>query len=72
MYFRKLPLRRFTSLLLAIFCLFSMFGFLIDLFGNARKPTPAVLAWTLFTGAMAVLYVIALARFKVLDDRATQ
>ena len=62
LYFRKLPLRRLTSLLLAIFCLFSMFGFLIDLFGYARKPTPVVLAWTLFTGAMAVLYFIALAR----------
>ena len=61
-YFRQLPLRRLVSLLLAIFCLFGMYGFLIDLFGTAQKPTPVVLAWTLFTGAMAVFYLIALTR----------
>lgn len=61
-YFRQLPLRRLVSLLLAIFCLFGMFGFLIDLLGTAQKPTPVVLVWTLFTGAMAVFYLIALTR----------
>lgn len=63
-YFRKLPLRRLTSLVLAIFCLFAMFAFLIDLLGDARKPPLVVFSWTVFTGAMAVLYFIALTRAR--------
>ena len=64
LYFRSLPLRRLASLLLAVFCLFSMFGFLIDLLGTGQKPTGVVLAWTLFTGAMATLYFIVLTRAR--------
>ena len=61
-YFRDVPLRRLTFLLLAIFCLFGMVGFLIDLIELGRKPLVEVLVWTLFTGGMAVFYLLTLIR----------
>ncbi len=36
-YFRDVPLRRLNFLLLAIFCLFGMLGFLIDLIELRQK-----------------------------------
>jgi serine phosphatase RsbU (regulator of sigma subunit) len=61
-YFRDVPLPRLTFLLLAIFCLFGMVGFLIDVTELGRKPVVEVLVWTLFTGGMAVFYLLTLIR----------
>lgn len=61
-YFRDVPLRRLTFLLLAIFCLFGMLGFLIDLIELGRKSLPEVLVWTIFTGGMAVFYLLTIIR----------
>ena len=61
-YFRDVPLSRLTFLLLAIFCLFGMLGFLIDLIELGRKSLPEVLVWTIFTGGMAVFYLLTIIR----------
>lgn len=61
-YFRTVPLGRLLFLFLAIFCLFGMIGFLIDIGQLGRKPLLEVLVWTLFTGVMAVFYVLTLIR----------
>ncbi len=61
-YFRDVPLRRLTFLLLAIFCLFGMVGFLIDVSELGRKSLVEVLVWTLFSGGMAVFYLLTLIR----------
>jgi len=39
-----------------------MIGFVIDLFSLGQKPIVTVLAWTLFTGLMAVIYLLVLTR----------
>ena len=62
-YWQTVPLPRLTSLLLAIFCLFGMFGFILDLFSSmGEKPFASVVIWTVFTGIMGVLYVLVLTR----------
>lgn len=61
-YFRDVPLRRLTFLLLAIFCLFGMLGFLIDLIELRRKSLVEILVWTIFTGGMAVFYLLTIIR----------
>ena len=61
-YFRDVPLRRLTLLLLAFFCLFGMLGFLIDLIELGHKSLSEVLVWTIFTGAMAVFYLLTAIR----------
>jgi serine phosphatase RsbU (regulator of sigma subunit) len=61
-YFRDVPLPRLTFLLLAIFSLFGMLGFLIDLIELGRKSLPEVLVWTIFTGGMAVFYLLTIIR----------
>jgi len=53
-YFRTVPLSRLFFLFLAVFCLFGMIGFLIDILQLGRKPLLEVLVRTLFTGVMAV------------------
>lgn len=61
-YFRDVPLRRLTFLLLAMFCLFGMVGSLIDVRELGRKQLVEVLVWTFFTGGMAVFYLLTLIR----------
>jgi serine phosphatase RsbU (regulator of sigma subunit) len=61
-YLRDVPLRRLTFLLLAIFCLFGMLGFLIDLIELRQKSLSEVLLWTIFTGGMAVFYLLTIIR----------
>jgi hypothetical protein len=53
-YWQTVPLRRLVPLLCAIFCLFGLIGFVIDLYSLGQKPIFTVLVWTLFTGLMAV------------------
>jgi serine phosphatase RsbU (regulator of sigma subunit) len=61
-YWRTVPLRRLTNLLLAIFCLFGMVGCFVDLLTLGQKPLVTVLLWTLFTGVLAMAYLLALVR----------
>lgn len=61
-YFRDVPLRRLTFLLLAFFCLFGMLGLLIDVIELGRRPLSEDLVWTIFTGAMAVFYILTAIR----------
>ena len=61
-YFRDVPLRRLTFLLLAFFCLFGMLGLLIDVIELGRRPLSEDLVWTIFTGAMAVFYLLTAIR----------
>jgi hypothetical protein len=61
-YWQTVPLRRLTFLLCAIFCLFGMIAFILDLFSLGEKPFIPVLIWTLFTGVMGVSYLLVLTR----------
>jgi serine phosphatase RsbU (regulator of sigma subunit) len=61
-YWQTVPLRRLTFLLLALFCLFGMIGFVVDLFALGQKPVSTVIIWTIFTGAMAVTYLVTAIR----------
>lgn len=61
-YWQTLPLRRLAFLLLAIFCLFGMVGFIVDLFALGQKPLLSVILWTAFTGLMGILYLLILTR----------
>jgi serine phosphatase RsbU (regulator of sigma subunit) len=61
-YFRDVPLGRLRFLLLAFFCLFGMLGFLIDVIELGHKSLLEVLVWTIFTGAMAVFYLLTAIR----------
>ena len=61
-YWQTVPLRRLTFLLLALFCLFGMIGFIVDLFALGQKPVLTVIIWTIFTGAMAVTYLLTAIR----------
>ena len=49
-------------LLLAVFCLFAMYGFLIDIMDVQHKTLLVVLIWTVFTGFTAVAFVLVLSR----------
>src|SRR4029077_4808479 len=61
-YWQTIPLRRLTFLLLALFCLFGMIGFVVDLFALGQKPVSTVIIWTIFPGAMAVTYLVTAIR----------
>jgi len=47
-YRQTVPLHRLTFLLLALFCLFGMIGFIVDLFALGQKPVLTVIIWTIF------------------------
>ena len=57
-YWRTVPLHRLTYLLLAIFCMFGMVGCFVDLLSLGMRPLPIVLAWTIFSGAIAAAAVL--------------
>jgi hypothetical protein len=61
-YWRTVPLRRLTSLLLAIFCLFGMLGCFVDLLDQGQKPLVTVLVWSIFSGFVAVAWILAFFR----------
>lgn len=61
-YWRTVPLRRLTSLLLAIFCLFGMLGCFTDLLDQGQKPFLTVFVWSLFSGFIAVLWILVFFR----------
>jgi hypothetical protein len=57
-YWRPVPLRRLKFLLLGVFCLVGMVGCLLDLIVLGEKPFVEVFGWTVFTGIMAVVYLL--------------
>jgi len=57
-YWRVVPLRRLKFLFLAVFGLVGMVGCLLDVLALGSKPFVEVFGWTLFTGIMAVVYLI--------------
>ena len=63
-YWRTVPLRRLTSLLLAIFCLFGMLGCFVDLLDQGQKPLITVVVWSLFSGVIAVVWILAFFRSR--------
>lgn len=58
-YWRTVPVRRLTNLLLAVFCMFGMVGCFVDLLSLGQKPLLGVLVWTIFSGAIASAGVLA-------------
>ena len=61
-YWRTVPLYRLTYLMLAVFCLFGMVGCFVDLLSLGQKPLLSVLAWTIFSGAIAAAAVLTMYR----------
>lgn len=61
-YWNAVPLRRLASLLIAIFCLFGMVGCFVDLLDFGRKPLLPVLTWSIFSGIVAVFWILAFFR----------
>jgi phosphoserine phosphatase RsbU/P len=57
-YWRDVPLKRLKFLFLAVFCLVGMVACLLDIMVLGRKPFAEVLGWTVFTGVMAVVYLV--------------
>jgi len=49
-------------LLIGVFLLFGMLGFLIDVSRSGRLPIALVLFWSVFSGSAAVCYLLVLAR----------
>jgi hypothetical protein len=61
-YWRTVPLRRLSSLLLALFCMFGMIGCFVDLLDQGRKPFLPVIAWSIFSGVLAVVWILVFFR----------
>lgn len=61
-YFRSVPMRRLWALMLAAFALFSATGLLIQLMNRRSGPIEITALWVVWTGAMAVGYILVLAR----------
>ena len=62
LYWRTVPVRRLVPLLLAVFCLFGMIGCFADLLDFGRKPLIPVFVWSLFSGLIAVVAILAFFR----------
>ena len=61
-YWRGLTIRELWPLLVAVFLLFSVLGFSVDLLQLGREPIPFAVTWSLFCGSIAVLYILLLTR----------
>ncbi len=61
-YWQLAPLKRLKFLLLGVFCLVGMVGCLLDLIVLGEKPFVEVFGWTMFTGIMAVVYLLCALR----------
>jgi Stage II sporulation protein E (SpoIIE) len=64
-HFRSVPLRRLWVLLAAVFLLFSVIGFYVDLDSTAgQMPYAVVAAIAIFSGLNAVLWILVLSRMS--------
>ncbi|MGD0891823.1 MAG: PP2C family protein-serine/threonine phosphatase [Terracidiphilus sp.] len=60
-----MPFRRLRVLLVAVFLLFSVIGFYVDLvFARGRAPYASILAVAAFCGLDAILWIVVLARLS--------
>ncbi|MFZ0662177.1 MAG: PP2C family protein-serine/threonine phosphatase [Acidobacteriaceae bacterium] len=64
--FQSIPLSRLWPLFLAVFMLFSTFGFYGDLMGGGRTPYLVVVVGVLQSGLVAALWIIVLARLPMI------
>lgn len=65
-YYRSIPFSQLRLLLLAVFALFSTWGFFADLINGGRLPYPVVLTNVVMCGLIAAFWIIILARFSPL------
>jgi hypothetical protein len=64
-HFRAVPLRRLWVLLVAVFLLFSVIGFYVDLvIARGRAPYVSIFAVAAFSGMNAILWIVVLARLS--------
>lgn len=61
-YWTTLSLSALAPLLIGVFLLFGMLGFLMDVFRSGRMPIALVFFWSVFSGTTAVGYLVILAR----------
>jgi serine phosphatase RsbU (regulator of sigma subunit) len=61
-HFRVLSMKRLSWLMLAVFLLFSIIGFHIDLLSNGAIPYATVIGFAAFSGLTALLWLLVLAR----------
>ncbi|WP_446743695.1 PP2C family protein-serine/threonine phosphatase [Silvibacterium acidisoli] len=65
-HFRMVPMRQLRSLLIAVFCLFSILGFYSDLMSDGTVPYATALAIAAISGLCAVIWIIVIARAPIL------
>jgi serine phosphatase RsbU (regulator of sigma subunit) len=63
MHFQSLPFRRQLPLLLAVFSLFTVIGFFVDLMGLGHTPYVIVLASAISSGIISIVYLIFATRY---------
>jgi hypothetical protein len=64
-HFRSVPLKRLWVLIAAVFLLFSVFGFYVDLMNRGVLPYAVVLQIALYVGLNASLWIIVLSRLSM-------
>ena len=64
-HFRSVPFSRLKFLLIAVFALFSTFGFYYDLMSGGQQPYLIVLANVVVNGLVSTLYIVVLARLPL-------
>src|SRR5580698_3122710 len=64
-HFHAVPFSRLWTLFLAVFALFSTFGFYSDLMGDGHVPYGIVLLGVLQSGLIAMLWILVLARLPM-------
>jgi hypothetical protein len=62
----EVPLSQLCVLLLAVFSLFSVIGFYLDIVSGGRQPLAVVMFNAAFNGLNAMLWIIVLARFTMI------
>jgi len=65
-HFRSVPFSRLKFLLIAVYLLFSTFGFYHDLMSGGTEPYLIVIANVLMNGITAVLFIVVLARLPLI------
>jgi hypothetical protein len=61
-FWKSVPMRELRYLMIAVFLLFAMGGFLADVSAKGRLPVVVVLLWVVVTGGISILYVYAFTR----------
>ncbi|MGC2161561.1 MAG: PP2C family protein-serine/threonine phosphatase [Silvibacterium sp.] len=64
-HFQAVPFSRLRLLLIAVFALFSTFGFFADIMNGGRDPYVAVLANAVLNGLQPTLWILILARLPL-------